>query len=88
MARFVCDENISIKHADAVRKSLLSLIEKGDVIVDFTNVRRIDCSIAQILIGAMKEGKKRGVSIKVAGLSDYIRSQFEICGIIRKGAKV
>ncbi len=78
----VLNEDISIKYAAQFYQDIKN--ELGDeekVILDFSNVKRIDLSIAQIIVAAGREAKDIGKSVKLKSVSDTVKHQLQICGL-------
>ena len=84
MIKYRCRENIGIKNIAEVKREILALFNrKEDLAFDLSEVRRIDMSVAQLMIAAMKEGQSRGIRIAIAGISPEIRKQLVYCGIVK-----
>jgi anti-anti-sigma factor len=77
----IFDNSAGIRTAAALQKKLIEGMKKGDLTCDLTSVERIDCSIAQLLIAAMKEAKKNGTKVRIRGVSQKVKDQFELCGL-------
>ncbi len=55
--------------------------EGGEVVLDFSCVKNIDLSAAQVLIAASRAAKKVDVPIKLKAVSPDVREQMQLCGI-------
>ncbi|HEY1405874.1 MAG TPA: STAS domain-containing protein [Spirochaetota bacterium] len=89
MVRYICDENIGVRTIAKVKDEILMLFEKNeDLTLDMGAVRRIDLSVGQLVISVQKEGKKRGVSVRLAGISPELKTQLSLCGVIRWGGNL
>jgi anti-anti-sigma factor len=77
----VFDSSVGIRSVAVLRKQLLEGMEKGDLTCDLSSVERIDCSIAQLLIAAMREARKNGTKVRIKGVSQKVKDQFELCGL-------
>jgi anti-anti-sigma factor len=77
----VFDTSAGIKTASVLHKQLIEGMKKGDLTCDLSSVDRIDCSIAQLLIAAMREARKNGTRVRIKGVSKNVKDQFELCGL-------
>ena len=76
------DPNISVKNISSFYNSLKKELSENDrVIIDFSNVRRVDLSVVQCIISAGRLARKQGKSVKIKGVSDIVRSQMQLCGL-------
>ena len=84
METYVCPENMSIRHIKAMKADIMSLLEKGNgVTIDLSALSRIDLSVAQAVIAAQKEAKKRRQTVRLAGLGAEVKKQLFLCGVIK-----
>ena len=84
METYVCPENMSIRHIKAMKADIMSLLEKGNgVTIDLSALSRIDLSVAQAVIAAQKEAKKRRQTVRLAGLGADVKKQLFLCGVIK-----
>lgn len=77
----VFDKSSGIRTAAVLQKKMIEGMKEGDLTCDLSTVERIDCSIAQLLIAAMREAKKNGTKVKIKGVSREVKDQFELCGL-------
>lgn len=80
------DASASVRTALKIKEKLIAAVNSGECVCDFTNLKRLDCSLAQLVVSTMKEGRSRGVRVKIKGLSPEVSEQFRYCGI-RIGSK-
>jgi len=59
---------------------LLTMLEKGSVIADLSDVRYVSSAGLRVLLKAAKQAKATGASFTVAGLQPPVREVFEISG--------
>ena len=84
METYVCPENMSVRHITAMKAEILSLLDKGGgVTIDLSALARIDLSVAQTVIAAQKEAKKRRQTIRLSGLGAGVKKQLFLCGVIK-----
>jgi anti-anti-sigma regulatory factor len=89
MARYECNERTGVKTVSKMKADLLALMKKDDeIVIDLTAVPRIDLSVAQLVIATQKEGKKRGIQVRLAGASSDVKQQLMLCGVIKRGGAV
>jgi anti-anti-sigma regulatory factor len=78
----ILKDDISIKNAVQFYLDIKNeLIDEEKVILDLSKVKRIDLSIAQIIIAAGREAKETGKSVKLKSVSDTVKHQLQICGL-------
>lgn len=61
----------------------VALEGESEVLLDFSHVKRIDLSVAQVIIAAVKEARARSAVIKMKAVSETVKTQMKICGILR-----
>lgn len=84
METYVCPENMSVRHIKTMKAEILELLDKGSgVTIDLSALSRLDLSVAQTVIAAQKEAKKRRQVIRLFGLGADIKKQLFICGVIK-----
>ncbi len=54
-----------------------------EIILDFSRLKRLDLSLAQVLIAAGVEARLEKKILKLRSLSDDIRRQLALCGIVK-----
>jgi anti-anti-sigma regulatory factor len=75
------DASAGIRSALIIKEKIMKAINSGECVCDFTDLKRLDCALAQIVVSAMKEGRSRGIKVKIKGLSPEVTEQFMYCGI-------
>jgi anti-anti-sigma regulatory factor len=76
------EEILNVKQAERIHRDFIrELDEKDEIIMDFSPVKRIDLSIAQLIIAAGREARKTGKVIRLKGVSDHVRWQMNVCGL-------
>lgn len=85
MKTLIVDEDVGIKKINQFKDLLIeSLAEDNELLLNFHKVKRLDLSVMQVIISAMKEAKISGKKIKLKGLvSKEIKEQFSICGLVK-----
>ena len=84
MSVYTCSEKTGIKTAEKLKEDILSQLDrKEELTIDFAAVRRIDLSVAQIVIAAGREAKKRNLAFRLTGLSSDVKRQLRLCGVIK-----
>lgn len=53
----------------------------GDAVLDFSDLTRLDLSVAQVVLAAAREASKRKIKLRLKGVSDDIRHQLYLCGL-------
>ena len=86
MARYVCEEKLGVRSISKAREEVMKLFESGeDLSLDMSALRRIDMSVGQFIVAVQKEGKLRGVSVRIAGIAPAVRRQLSLCGVVKWG---
>lgn len=84
MGTYKCAENAGVRNVAVIKDELLALLDKGeDLAIDFADLKRVDLAVAQLVIAAQKEAKKRSLSLRLSGLSPEVKRDFWLCGIIK-----
>jgi anti-anti-sigma regulatory factor len=75
-------DDISIKNAAQFYMDFKNeLASEQEIILDLAMVKRIDLSIAQIIIAAGREAKESGKNVKLKSVTDTVKHQLQICGL-------
>ena len=75
---------MSVRHIKVMKEEILSLFDKGSgVTIDLSALSRIDLAVAQTVIAAQKEAKKRSQAIRLSGLGAEVKKQLFLCGVIK-----
>jgi len=76
------DEECSVKKVKSLYNELkLELEKEPEVFVDFSSVKRVDLSVVQLIISAAREARLRGKTIKLKGVNDHVKHQFQTGGL-------
>lgn len=82
MASIELDENAGVKVIKKFYTDLSDMLAKEDTIVlDFSRVKRIDLSVAQVIIAANRVAKDKNTLIKLKGISEEVGRQLELTGL-------
>jgi anti-anti-sigma regulatory factor len=79
------DNDVSVKNIKLFRDSLLEGIVKAEreLIIDFTNQKRADLAVMQVLIAAHNEAKLLKKKIKLSNVSPELKKGLIITGLIK-----
>lgn len=70
-----------------IKKFYIDLIEtlkgESELILDFAKIKRIDLSLAQILMAARRLASSDSKILKLRNVSAQVRKQLQIAGLIR-----
>jgi len=77
-------EDIGVKNIREFHRDLGDVLRSGDdITLDFSNVRRIDLSVAQVLMAAQRVVRKNNRSIRLKGLHKTVHEQLVLTGLAR-----
>ncbi|HNV48841.1 MAG TPA: STAS domain-containing protein [Spirochaetota bacterium] len=77
-------EDVGVKNIKAFHADLAALLaEGGDAVLDFSQVRRIDLAVAQVLTAAQRLVRAEGRAIRLKGLNQTVRAQLALAGLAR-----
>ncbi len=77
-------EDLSIKSIKGFYSELgEALKEDSEIIIDFSNIERLDLSIIQVIMAALRDVNKGKKALKLKSVPDGIRKQLQICGLLR-----
>jgi anti-anti-sigma factor len=77
-------EDIGVKNIKEFFLQLKKIVKKeSEIILDFNKVRRIDLSLAQLIMAAKMELYKRGKKIMLKSVSEDVKRQLFICGFAK-----
>jgi anti-anti-sigma regulatory factor len=77
-------EDAGVKNIKELYSQLNKIIKKdSEIILDFNKVRRIDLSLAQLLMAVNRESHKRGKKIILKSVSKDIKKQLFISGFAK-----
>ena len=76
------DKNVSVKNIKNFYRVLKKEVEdNSQVVLDFSDSVRIDSSVAQVILSAVKKAKELDKSILFVGLSPELKNLFKLAGI-------
>jgi anti-anti-sigma regulatory factor len=76
------DPDTGIKNVKELHAALLDEFKNNDeVIIDFSEVERIDLSVAQLVIASGREARSRGKTTKLKAVPRSVKYQLQICGL-------
>ncbi|HRX15034.1 MAG: STAS domain-containing protein [Spirochaetes bacterium] len=85
MSELIMEQNSSVKTVSNIKKQLLQIIDsEKELVIDFKSITSIDLAIAQLLISAVKYARKKSVAVKFKNVSDEIRNQLQLTGLIKR----
>ena len=74
-----------------IKKFYIDLIEtlkeESELILDFAKIKRIDLSLAQILMAARRLARSDSKILKLRNVSAEVRKQLQIAGLTRQWRK-
>lgn len=77
-------ENTGVKNVGSFHQSLVKAFrEDADILIDFSETRRLDLSVMQVLIAAGREARAKSKTFRMRGASETVRRQLSICGLSR-----
>ncbi len=77
-------EDTGVKNIKKLYSQMKKVLKNGsEIILDFSKVRRIDLSVAQLLIAAGRESHKNGKKIMLKSVSEDIKKQLFISGFAK-----
>lgn len=76
----ILDGRLDTATAALTETRLLTMLEKGGVIADLSEVRYVSSAGLRVLLKAAKQAKAAGASFAVVGLQPPVREVFEISG--------
>jgi len=78
----ILDDNMGIKRIKIFYNELREeLAGVDEITIDFSNLRRADLSLIQLIVAAGREARKKGKTIKLKYVSDIIKTQMSVCGL-------
>ncbi|MFW5770846.1 MAG: STAS domain-containing protein [Spirochaetota bacterium] len=78
------DGDVGVKNIQEFHSMLgESLKHDNTIVLDFSEVSRLDLSVVQVVAAAVRESRKTKKSLKFKGINDTVKNQFRICGLIR-----
>ena len=77
------DSNVGIKNIKKFQASLMEELEteEKEIVLDFSDVKRVDLSVVQLIISAGRTARKSGKNIKLKYVSDEVKLQMHLCGL-------
>lgn len=76
------DSDIGVKKIKELHAAILDELNSNDeVLMDFSGVERVDCSVAQLIMASGRAAKAAGKTIKLKSVPRFVKYQMQICGI-------
>ena len=84
---YIMPEDIGVETINDFYKQLVEmLISEQEIILDFIKVKKIDLSVAQVIMAANRESGKKGKKFLIKSVSDDVRNQLYLAGFARPPA--
>lgn len=84
MEVLLLDEDDGIKKIRQIYGRLAeSMASGGEVTLDLGRLKRLDASLAQLLVVAARDFHARKTPLRLRSVSPVIRGQLELCGIVK-----
>lgn len=78
----VTDSELNIKKAKKFYESIKKEVDShSEIVVDISDVQRVDLSAVQIIIAAGREAKNKDKTIKLKGVSETVKRQMHMGGL-------
>ena len=84
MKKIEIKANLSVKNIRDFTQELLELDDELDLSLDFKNLKRADLVVLQLLAVLKKDAVKIKRKIKLINISQDLKMQMYMCGIIKK----
>lgn len=80
------DENASVKNIktifeDVKKEYADALQNSGSIVFDFGSLRRLDMSIAQVVVASVHKAHTDGIKVGIRSAGEDVRKQLYICGL-------
>ena len=77
--------NVFVEEAKKIREALNDLISKGQksILIDMTHVEYFECVGMGMLVSVQKKALQIGGSIKVKGIQQLLKKQFELNNMMK-----
>ena len=77
-------EEIGIKRIMELYSQLSDVLSKeSEITLDFSRVVRVDLSVVQVIMAALRESRKSEKKIMLKSLSKDVRKQFQLSGMMK-----
>ncbi len=84
MPQITLHENTSIKTIHTFHKLLQQAVKEGeDIALNFEKTRRLDLSVIQCLMAAVKSVRGTTISISFMNVPEEVKYQFRITGLVK-----
>ncbi len=82
MATIELREDVGVKNIKEFYNELMMLLQgQEEIVLDFSQVRHVDLSLAQVLMAAHKIARKDNKVIKLKRVSQELKEQMQIAGL-------
>ncbi len=76
------DGDVNVKNVKKFYESLKEEFTKSDeIVIDFSDVLRIDLSAAQVIIAAGRKAKEVNKIVRITGVSNDLKKLFKLSGL-------
>ena len=84
METITLSENIGIKNIKEFHLQLLEILRReGSLILDFSRVKSIDLSLAQVLMASRRFFKSNRKKLKLKNVCAVVRKQLQLTGLVK-----
>ena len=76
------EPEINVKKIKELHAAILDEFKSGDeVLMDFTDVERVDLAVVQVILAAGRAAKAAGKTVKLKSVPRFVKHQMQICGV-------
>ncbi|MBP7735243.1 MAG: STAS domain-containing protein [Spirochaetes bacterium] len=76
------EPDVGIKKIKELHAAVLDEFKTSEeVVIDFSQVERVDLSVVQLIMAVGRAAKNAGKTIKLKSVPRFVKHQMQICGI-------
>lgn len=76
-------ERVNYESAPQVKRAVLEALDAGDDLIDLSVLRHADSSMLSILLSAVRRAQKRGIALRICGLSPELEALAKLYSVGR-----
>lgn len=84
MKEIVLKEDVGVKTIKELHQTIAGAFDTdSEIVLDFSNVKRLDLAVVQLVLAAAREAKKSNKSLRMKSVSEPVRRQMWLGGLMK-----
>lgn len=84
MKEIILKEDAGVKTIKLLHQTLADALDaESEIVLDFSNVKRLDLAVVQLIYAAGKEARRNNKALKMKSVSEAVKRQMWLGGLMK-----